>query len=452
MSDQAIQCAWCDKQHALDLRVCPSTGLTVRSVAEATPPTHAASELVGRSIDDRYKICRILGEGGMGTVFEAEHEKIGRSVALKVLHPSQARKKSAVRRFHQEARAAAAIGHPNICEVYDFGSLPDGRPYLVMERLVGKTLADRLGAEGGLPFDDTIEILTQVLSGLVAAHDKGIVHRDIKPENVFLTSRVGCPPVVKLLDFGVSKVIGAHRRGEDIDLTRPGMVMGTPHYMAPEQARGERDVDARVDLYACGVMLYEALTGQRPFTAPNYDALLLQIISSKPRAAHELRPTLPRGFETVIDKAMARKREDRYTSAAELQLELRALRDQLPPPPSRSVQPRAPGTRVSATTPPPTSIEIPITFANDTGDSGEIQAAPPAGPYDASPTDVHESPFAGEPGETGSTNSGSEGDDAPAAAPKPGRPPIAAVAPPEDTAADSETTRRMKPRFPERAQ
>jgi serine/threonine-protein kinase len=275
----------------------------------------------------------VLGEGGMGTVFEAENLAIGRSVAVKVLHPNQARKKVAVKRFHQEARAAGAIGHPNICEVYDLGTLDDGSPYLVMEKLVGETLADRIASEGGLPFDDVIDVLTQVLSGLVAAHEKGIVHRDIKPENIFLTKRVGCPPVAKLLDFGVSKMISpvlSGEREEDLDLTRTGMVMGTPFYMSPEQARGDRNLDARVDLWACGVILYEAITGRRPFTAANYNALLLQILTTQPRPARELRPALPFGFDEVIDRSMARNREDRFQSSAEFQRELQALRDRHP--------------------------------------------------------------------------------------------------------------------------
>jgi serine/threonine-protein kinase len=293
------------------------------------PPGRSASrDLTGKKIGGKYVVRSVLGEGGMGTVFEAEHITIGRSVAVKVLHPQQARKKDAVKRFHQEARAAGAIGHPNICEVYDLGTLDDGSPYLVMEKLVGETLADRIASEGGLPFDDVIDILTQVLSGLVAAHEKRIVHRDIKPENVFLTRRVGCPPVAKLLDFGVSKMIGPLvSSDEDLDLTRTGMVMGTPYYMSPEQARGDRNLDARVDLYACGVIMYEALTGRRPFTAANYNALLLQILTTKPRPARELRPALPHGFDAVLDKSMARAREDRYQNAAEFQRDLQGLRD-----------------------------------------------------------------------------------------------------------------------------
>ena len=291
-------------------------------------------ELAGKKIGEKYVVRSVLGEGGMGTVYEAEHLAIGRLVAVKVLHPAQARKKVAVKRFHQEARAAGAIGHPNICEVYDLGTLDDGSPYLVMEKLVGETLADRIANEGGLPFDEVIDFLTQVLSGLVAAHEKGIVHRDIKPENIFLTRRVGCPPVAKILDFGVSKMIGPalplppNEHGEDDgDLTRPGMVMGTPFYMSPEQARGDRNLDARVDLYACGIMLYEALTGRRPFLANNYTQLLMLILSASPKPVREIRPGLPMQFDRVVEKAMARKREDRYQSAAEFQLDLQALRD-----------------------------------------------------------------------------------------------------------------------------
>jgi serine/threonine protein kinase len=369
MSQRFIRCAHCGLPHDVTAMVCPATGKAIErrrgtSVSsmmaaeryeppppalppmarptpqQAVPPNHesrvdrnAPRDLTGKTIGGKYLVRAVLGEGGMGTVFEAENLAIGRTVAVKVLHPTQARKRVAVKRFHQEARAAGAIGHPNICEVYDLGTLDDGSPYLVMERLVGETLADRIASEGGLPFDDVIDVLTQVLSGLVAAHEKGIVHRDIKPENIFLTRRVGCPPVAKLLDFGVSKMISPVLSGEredDLDLTRTGMVMGTPFYMSPEQARGDRNLDARVDLYACGVILYEALTGRRPYVAANYNALLLQILSTSPRPARELRPALPQGFDEVLDKSMARHRDDRFQSAAEFQRELQTLRDRHP--------------------------------------------------------------------------------------------------------------------------
>src|SRR5882762_1805813 len=217
---RSIPCPHCARMHDEALPVCPITG---KKLMESTPrtappassperaplPRPALSErgrhLIGKRIGSKYIVRSVLGEGGMGTVYEAEHVAIGRSVAIKVLHPSQVRKKVSVKPFHHEARAAGAIGHPNICEVYDLGELEDGSPYLVMERLVGETLADRIAKQGALPFDEVLDFLTQVLSRLVAAHEKGIVHRDIKPENVFLTRRVGCPPIAKLLDFGVSK-------------------------------------------------------------------------------------------------------------------------------------------------------------------------------------------------------------------------------------------------------
>jgi serine/threonine-protein kinase len=397
-------------------------------------PRQASRDLIGKTIGGKYLVRSVLGEGGMGSVYEAENLALGRSVAVKVLHPAQARKKIAVKRFHQEARSAGAIGHPNICEVYDLGTLDDGSPYLVMERLIGETLADRIQSEGGLPFDDVIEIVTQVLSGLVAAHDKDIIHRDIKPENIFLTKRVGCPPVAKLLDFGVSKMIAPihNEREEDLDLTRTGMVMGTPFYMSPEQARGDRNLDARVDLYACGIILYEALTGRRPFTAANYNALLLQILTTSPRPARELRPALPQGFDEVLDKALARARDDRFQSAAEFQRELQSLRDRHPktgvgmdvseiarqaqlrrptpvspmappgvrprPEPIRPklVEPRPPIPRVESeppgpvTEPTPSSVEIPILFS-DTPLSGEqMPDMDPATAVEDQPTEMRE--------------------------------------------------------------
>ncbi|WP_394844454.1 serine/threonine protein kinase [Pendulispora brunnea] len=284
--------------------------------------------LIGKRIGGKYIVRSVLGEGGMGTVYEAEHVAIGRAVAVKVLHPSQARKKVSVKRFHHEARAAGAIGHPNICEVYDLGELEDGSPYLVMERLVGETLADRISRDGVLPYDEVLDLITQVLSGLIAAHEKGIVHRDIKPENVFLARRVGCAPIAKILDFGVSKMLpSGDRTEEELHLTRTGMVMGTPFYMSPEQARGDRDLDARVDLYACGVIMYEALTARRPFLAPNYNALLLQILTTSPRPIRELRPNVPNDIERVVEKAMRRSRDDRYRSAVDFQSDLKGLRD-----------------------------------------------------------------------------------------------------------------------------
>jgi serine/threonine-protein kinase len=332
-----LPCPFCGLLHDSRIVACPTTGKPLPRHAEGSvvrtsspsarrPPAPRGAPFVGHTIGGKYHILGLLGEGGMGAVYEAENTTIGRKVAIKVLHPAQAKKKVAVKRFHQEARAAGRIGHPNICEVYDLGTLDDGSPYLVMERLVGETLSSRIAREGGMPLLDVLDILAQVLSGLSAAHELGIIHRDIKPENVFLTERAGMPPVAKLLDFGVSKVIfRVVGEEEDGDLTRTGMVMGTPYYMSAEQARGERNLDGRVDVYACGVLMYEALTAKRPFTGKNYNALLMAILTGTPIPATQLRPSLPPDVDRILAKAMARRREDRYQTAAEFQAALAGL-------------------------------------------------------------------------------------------------------------------------------
>ncbi|MDI1480573.1 serine/threonine-protein kinase [Polyangium sp. y55x31] len=299
----------------------------------------ARRDLVGHVIGDKYRVKALLGEGGMGAVYEAEHLAIGRIVAVKVLHPKHAQQADSVARLKHEARIAGSIGHPNICEIYDLGRLEDGTPYLVMERLVGETLDQRIKRDGALPERDVADVMHQVLSALTAAHAKAIIHRDLKPENVFLVRKAGVPPIAKLLDFGISKAID---EDTSTDLTMPGIVMGTPYYMAPEQARGDRGLDHRVDLWAAGVILYEALTGRRPFVARNYNALLVQILTSKHRSLSEVRPNVTRGLERVVDKALAKMREDRYQNALEFQDGLRrALEPEAPPPSRRAPLPPA---------------------------------------------------------------------------------------------------------------
>ena len=415
---RSIRCPHCGQMHEASVAMCPVTGAPMQNTRShpsgvasvrpgmprqgivvprplpvgpdaptpnGPPPRSARRSLVGQTIDGKYKVRDVLGEGGMGSVFEAEHTAIGRIVAMKVLHPAQATKKVAVKRFHQEARAAGGIGHPNICEVFDFGTLSDGSPYLVMERRKGETLASRIAAEGGLPFLDVLDTVIQVLSGLAAAHERGILHRDIKPENVFLAERPGYAPIAKLLDFGVSKVVGGAPNSEwddDTDLTKTGMVMGTPYYMSPEQARGDRNLDGRVDIYACGVLLYEALTGQRPFVAKNYNSLLVLILQGKARPPRELRASIPVDLERVVLKAMAKNRDDRYQVASELAQALSAVKKAL----VKSSSGRVPAAaRVPAHTPPAlhqSSTDIPIHFADE-----EPSRAPGTGPSMATSSD-----------------------------------------------------------------
>jgi eukaryotic-like serine/threonine-protein kinase len=278
--------------------------------------------LIGRIIGDRYGVKALIGEGGMGEVYEAEHLAMGRLVAVKVLNANRSQDPEAVSRLRHEARVAGTLGHPNICAIYDMGRLDDGSPYLVMERLHGETLAQRLERETRLPVDELLDIMVQVLSALSVAHQRGVIHRDLKPDNIFLARREGSRPLPKLLDFGISK-------SEDIeetmaDLTAKTVAAGTPFYMAPEQARGDR-VDHRVDLWATGIILYECLSGQRPFDARNYNALLVQILTAAPRPLGAIQPDVPSALARIVEKALSKSPDDRYQSALDIQSGLRAV-------------------------------------------------------------------------------------------------------------------------------
>jgi serine/threonine-protein kinase len=300
-------------------RVMPAASATRAGVGAP----HAG--LSGRVIGDRYGVTSVIGEGGMGVVYEAEHLAMGKRVAVKVLHPEKAQNREAVSRLRHEARVAGTLGHPNICAIYDMGRLDDGSPYLVMERLHGETLAQRIAREGRIVAADMLDIMLQVLSALAAAHQQGVVHRDLKPDNIFLSRREGMRPVPKLLDFGISKADNI----EDTiaDPTGALLAAGTPFYMAPEQARGERHLDWRVDLWAAGVVLYEGSTGQRPFVAKNYNALLVQILSMQQRSVREMNAELAVGFAGVVDRAMSKRAEDRFQSAIDFQNALRSSLD-----------------------------------------------------------------------------------------------------------------------------
>jgi serine/threonine protein kinase len=274
----------------------------------------------GQLLDKKYRVVRLLGEGGMGAVYEAEHTLIRRRCAVKFLHAEIARNDEIVKRFVREAQAASSIGHPGIIDIYDVGVTPDGAPYLVMELLEGRSLATLLDSQKSLPVPQAVEIVVQALGALAVAHSRGIVHRDLKPDNLFIRQVPGAPPSTKILDFGISHVDTGG--APDSKLTRTGSVLGTPMYMAPEQAGGLKEVDQRLDLYAMGVILYECLTGRVPFLADNYNRLLVMILGEPFPAPRALNPSIPAELEAVIIKAMARRREDRYGSADEM---LRAL-------------------------------------------------------------------------------------------------------------------------------
>jgi serine/threonine protein kinase len=279
-------------------------------------PEPATDALVGKIIAGRYQLLRRIGKGGMGLVYEADHLGIGKRVAVKLLLDKYTDDEEVVARFQREARTASAIGDDHIVEVFDAGVTEDGRSYLVMELLLGHSLAEIAEATGPMPAVRAVPIVRQVLRGLDAAHAKGIVHRDMKPENVFVVQKPDRPDYAKIMDFGISKFMQLSE--SKVRLTATGAVIGTPVYMAPEQALGVGEIDARVDLYAVGVMLYELLAGRPPFQAPTYIALVTQHLHTPPPPLALARPDLPPRLIAAVHRALEKEPKDRFTSAAEM--------------------------------------------------------------------------------------------------------------------------------------
>ena len=269
----------------------------------------------GTLIAGKFRVQKLLGAGAMGAVYAVLHELTRHQRALKLLHPSARQVPEIVRRFLNEASAAGRAGDPHLVETFDAGILPSGEPYVVMELLAGETLSARLEREGPLPVAFAAELVAQAAAGADAAHRAGIIHRDLKPDNLFVAERAG-RPFVKLLDFGVSKF--ATSAGMAASETCAGVIYGSPAYMAPEQLVGAVDLDARADVYALGVVLYQSLTGKMPFDAPNLQALSVRVFNGEHTPVEQLRADLPPGFANALRRAMAPLREDRYGSAAEL--------------------------------------------------------------------------------------------------------------------------------------
>ncbi len=275
----------------------------------------------GEIIDGKYRIVRLIGEGGMGAVYEGENTRIKRTVAIKVLHAAVAEKTDVVQRFEREAQAAGRIGSEHIVEVLDLGNLPSGERYMVMEFLAGEDLTSRIKRRRRLQPQEAIPLVHQVLEGLHAAHQTGIIHRDLKPDNIYiLSNRAGRSDFVKILDFGVSKFSALDN---EMSMTRTGAVMGTPYYMSPEQAKGG-NIDQRSDLYAIGVVLYQAVTGRVPFNASSFNELLFKIALESPEPVEAIVPDCPPSFVALINKAMARDPAQRFQSAREFQQALSA--------------------------------------------------------------------------------------------------------------------------------
>jgi serine/threonine protein kinase len=300
----ARRCPACDRRFPAAFKVCPH---------DATPLEDAPGDedpMIGVVLGGVYEVVRRVGEGGMGRVYEARHQRLPtKRFAVKMLHPDLARQPEVVTRFQREAEASSVVMHPNVVDVYDVSTSPDGRPYIVAELLQGEELGRHLDRVGKMTPAAAAHVVRQVCAALGAAHAAGIVHRDVKPENVFLSAD---GRRVKVLDFGISKV------GESKDgLTKTGTVMGTPDYMAPEQARGDR-VDSRADIYAVGAMLFRALTGRKPFERRDPMATLTAVLTEEPPRPSELSSAVPLTLELVIQKAMSKRPADRFQTMDEL--------------------------------------------------------------------------------------------------------------------------------------
>jgi len=314
--------------------------------------------VIGEKLNN-YRITGPLGEGGMGIVYRAEHDVIGRQAAIKVMRRELAANTEAVARFINEARAANAIRHRHIIEIFDAGVLQDGTPFLTMELLEGETLATRLHRLGRLPVGQALEFAIQSTSALVATHTRGIVHRDLKPDNIFIVPDDvdGAGEMVKILDFGIAKL---HPTMGGMVQPRAGTLIGTPIYMSPEQCRGSEGIDHRTDIYSLGLILYEALNGALPFSADSPGDVFSFHLRDTAPPLRNLHVDVPEVVDTIIARTMAKLPEERFVNAAELLIALRQAAQQvasaapLPVAPKASPSQSAMPARTKFLTPPVT--------------------------------------------------------------------------------------------------
>jgi eukaryotic-like serine/threonine-protein kinase len=323
----------------------------------------------GQIIEGKYRIVRLIGEGGMGSVYEGENTFIKRRVAIKVLHAHSVSEET-VRRFEREAQAAGCIGSDHILEVLDLGALSNGDRFMVMEYLDGETLGARM-SRGRMNPSEVAAIARQVLVGLRAAHLASIVHRDLKPDNIFiLREKAGRPNYAKIIDFGISKF---NALGGDMSMTRTGAVMGTPYYMSPEQAQGTQTIDGRSDVYSLGVILYEALSGSVPFDGDTFNELMFKIVLSNPRPLAQVAPSLDPRLVALVEQAMARDITQRFQSADDM---IRALDDHFGS--AEGGEPRRPAESPALAVPAPVAAGLPTgnTWAASHTDIPKTSSAP----------------------------------------------------------------------------
>jgi len=305
-------CTQCGTEYDISQKFCPADGSPLRLQSPDDP-------LIGQMVAERYQILSLIGEGGMGRVYLAEHVRMGRKSAVKVINPALATTADAISRFNREAANACKINHPNVAQVYDFGEMADGTLYLAMEFIDGETLDSIVAREGSLPPARAAQITKQVADALFAAHHLGIVHRDLKPENVMVARHLDGSDWVKVVDFGIAKTVqrdGIEGRSQTV--TTAGVSLGTPEYMSPEQLAGER-LDHRTDIYSLGLVLFNMLTGELPYPKLTSKETLVRRLTSPPRTLVEVRPDVawPQALQDVLNRALTSEVSDRYDNVAE---------------------------------------------------------------------------------------------------------------------------------------
>jgi serine/threonine-protein kinase len=331
---------------------------------------------VGQTVGN-YRITAKVGEGGMGVVFLAEHPVIARRAALKAIHPDFEPSAEVVARFVNEARLISQIGHEHIVDVTDFGRTPEGDFYFIMEYLAGEALADTIQRDGAMPLERALSIAAQIADALGASHARGVVHRDLKPENVFLIPRSGTRDFVKVLDFGLAKLMSGDAK------TQAGPaspIMGTPYYMSPEQCEGLSGIDGRADVYALGCILFEMLTGSVPFGGESSGEILAKQLTTRAPAARRFVAGLPEAVDVILQRALAKDPADRYQSMTELRLALLAPGIVAPPAVGEDISAGIRGAQLTASEAPAPRTRARTTFREAAGAFASTPGVPVARP------------------------------------------------------------------------
>jgi serine/threonine protein kinase len=323
-----LHCPTCGQDFADEVRVCPEDGSLLQ--ADSTVAMNSPVDpLIGRTLDEKYRLDERLGTGGMGTVYRATHLLIDRPVAIKLLNPRYVEDEAAQVRFRREARAAGRIQHTNAVTVTDFGRTSDGFVYIVMELLEGRTLREVLAHDAPLDTARSVSMMMQISAAVGAAHEAGVIHRDLKPANIFVVQRKDAPPYIKVLDFGIAKLAADALDDDDTNtLTQVGAMIGTPRYMSPEQCDGAKLTPAS-DVYSLGIILYEMLTGTTPFNGTSPIAIAIKHSQTPPRSPREFVATIPPALEEVVLHALEKRPEDRPRDANAFRSELYAVAERL---------------------------------------------------------------------------------------------------------------------------